>query len=81
MGTAFPPCPNSTDWKILYQAAILETNQSVIPRLVSEAERAILSRRQQLFGTFGTLEEKEALNDALDELHAFRTAGPEAKTA
>lgn len=74
MKTAFPRCPDHGDWKALYRAAILETNTNARPRLVSEAEKAVISRSRELFGTMGTLEEKEALEDALYALRAFRTA-------
>ena len=74
MNTAFPPCPDYAEWQTLYRAAILEKNNRVIPQKVSEAERAVLSRKRELFGTMGTLEEKEALEDALYALRAFRTA-------
>jgi hypothetical protein len=74
MDAAFSPCLEPEDWKTLYRAAILETNKNVIPHMVSEAEKAVISRRRQLFGTMGTLEEKEALEDALYALQAFRTA-------
>ena len=74
MDAAFSQYPQPGDWKTLYRAAILETNQNLIPHIVSEAEKAVLSRARQLFGTMGTLEEKEALEDALYALRAFRTA-------
>ena len=73
MNTAFPPCPDYRDWKTLYRAAILETNTSVIPKRVSEAEKAVLARGRELFHE-GTLEEREALEDALYALRAFRSA-------
>ena len=39
MTTAFPPCLNR--WKTLYTAAILETNQMLLPQRVSqETERS-----------------------------------------
>ena len=74
MKPAIPPCADHGDWKSLYRAAILETNTSAIPKLVSEAERAAISRKRELFGTMGTLEEKEALEDALYALCAYRSA-------
>ena len=74
MKTAFPRCPDDGDWKALYQAAILEPNTHARPRLVSEAEKAVISRSRELFGTMGTLEEKDELEDALYALRAFRTA-------
>ena len=74
METAFPPSPDHGNWKALYRVAILETNKRVIPHRVSQAERAILARCRELFYTAGTLEEQEALEDALYALRAFRSA-------
>jgi predicted RNA methylase len=73
MTTAFPPCPNRS-WRTLYRAAILETNNRVLPQRVSEAEEAVRARGREIFYGDGTPEEKEALEDALYALHAFRTA-------
>ena len=73
MNSVFPPCPNRRDWKTLYRAAIFEKNNSVIPERVSEAEMAVLARGRELFNE-GTLEEREALEDALYALRAFRSA-------
>jgi hypothetical protein len=74
MTTAFPPCPSHRDWKALYRTAILERNNSVIPARLSEAETAVLARGRELFCGEGTLEEREALEDALYALRAFRSA-------
>ncbi|MBZ5723187.1 MAG: hypothetical protein LAO03_22855 [Acidobacteriia bacterium] len=74
MNTAFPPCPKHTDWKTLYRAAIFESNKSVVPQRVSEAEEAVLARGREIFYGHGTAEEQEALEDALYALRAFRTA-------
>jgi hypothetical protein len=73
MTTAFPPCPNR-NWRTLYRAAILETNKSVLPHRVSEAEEAVIARGREIFYSDGTPEEKEGLEDALYALRAFRTA-------
>jgi len=73
MKTAFPPCPDHTDWKILYRAAILETNKNTIPQKVSEAEQAVLTRRKELFCCVAS-KEKESLEDALYTLRAYRDA-------
>ena len=73
MNPAVPPC-NRTDWRTLYRAAILETNKSVLPQRVSEAEEAVLTRGREIFYDPATLEEKEALEDALYALRAFRTS-------
>jgi hypothetical protein len=72
MSTAFPPCLNQ--WKTLYTAAILETNKKLLPQRVSEAEEAARARGREIFYGDGTPEEKEALEDALYALRAFRTA-------
>jgi len=74
MNTAYPPDSKSQDWTILYTVAILETNKSVLPQRVSEAEAAVMARGQEVFYGDGTPEEKEALEDALYALRAFKTA-------
>ena len=74
MKPAFPPCPEPAEWKTLYRAAILENDQSAIPKKVSQAETAVLARGRELFNGEGTPEEREALEDALYALRAFRTA-------
>ena len=74
MNTAFPPCPQHKDWKTLYRAAILETNKSVVPQRVSEAEEAVIARGREIFYADGTSEEREALDDALYALRALKTA-------
>jgi len=77
MNPGLPPYPNRTDWRTLYRAAILETNKSVLPQRVSEAEEAVLTRGREIFydpAALDELEEKEALEDALYALHAFKTS-------
>ena len=71
--TAFPPCPNP-NWRTLYRAAILETNKNILPQRVSVAEEAVRARGREIFYGEGTADEKEALEDALYALRAFRTA-------
>lgn len=73
MITAVPSSKN-TDWKTLYRAAILETNKSVIPYRVSKAEQAVLAREREIFYGNSDTEEKDALEDALYALRAFKTA-------
>ena len=73
MTKAFPPCPYR-HWKTLYRAAVLESDRKVLPQLVSEAEQAVKARGRELFYADGTAEEKEALEDALYALRAFRSA-------
>ncbi len=71
---AFPLQPKHTDWKTLYRAAILETNKSVVPQRVLEAEEAVLARGREIFYGNSDLEEQEALEEALYALRAFKTA-------
>jgi len=63
-----------TDWQVLYRAAILEPDKSVLRQKVSEAEAAVRSRSRELFCGGGTSEEKELLADAMYTLRAYRTA-------
>jgi len=75
MKTTLPPLQNHTDWRPLYRAAILETDKTILPKLVSDAEKAVLARGREVFyGPCTSPEEKEALEDALYALRAFRTA-------
>ena len=74
MNTAFPPCLYRTEWRTLYRAAILETNKSMLPQRVSEAEEAVLERGREIFYDHGTPEEKGDLEDALYALRAYRSA-------
>lgn len=73
MITVFPS-PEHTDWKTLYRAAILETNKSMLPQRVSEAEEAVIERGREIFYDHGTPEEKDDLEDALYALRAYRSA-------
>ncbi len=81
MTKPFSPSPDHGDWKTLYEAAIFETNKSIIPHRVSRAEQAVLIRMRELFYAGGTLEEKELLEDALYALRAFRSACQHAQVA
>jgi hypothetical protein len=81
MKTVLSPPPNHADWRILYRAAILETNKGVLPKRVSEAEKAVLAREREVFYGHASVEEKEALEDALYALRAFRTAWQHSEAA
>ena len=72
--TTQPFTCSRNEWKELYRAAILERNKSIVPQRVAEAEDAVLARGRELFYGNGTLEEKEALEDALYALRAFKAA-------
>jgi hypothetical protein len=79
MPTAFPQHPDR--WKTLYRAAILETNRGLLSQRVSEAEAAVRARSRQISYGDEALEEKEALEDALYTLSAFRTAWQRSEAA
>ena len=66
--------PKHIDWKILYQAAILESNQNAVSQRVLEAEQAVIARGRELFYGSSDPEEAEELEDALYALRAFKTA-------
>ena len=74
MDTTFVPRTARADWRALYKAAILETRRTDVARRVSEAETAVLARGREAFYSGASLEEKEALEDALYILRAYRTA-------
>jgi hypothetical protein len=68
----FPP--KRTEWKVLYRAAILESNKSLIAQRLAEAEEAVLARGRELFYSTSDPLESESLEDALYALRALRTA-------
>ena len=63
-------------WRYLYRAAIFETNKHLMPMRISEAEMTIVDRIHELSLNTGLdVElEREALDDALYALGAWRTA-------
>jgi hypothetical protein len=68
-GQARPP-----SWQILYVSALMEGDREKVPVLIVEAERAIVARARELFGTQGdNVEEQESLDDALYALHALKS--------
>ncbi|MFZ0734224.1 MAG: hypothetical protein WAM79_18030 [Candidatus Sulfotelmatobacter sp.] len=63
----------STGWRILYQAALFETDREKVPERIAEAERAILARVKELFfDTTDHIEEDLVLDDALYAMRALR---------
>lgn len=69
-----PPSSQTKTWKDLYVAALLEGNESRIPRLIADAELAIVGRARELFGLAGDhIQEEEALDDAMYALHALKS--------
>ena len=71
-GTALPP--KHPDWRVLYRAAILETDSNIVRQRVSVAEEAVIARGREIFYGNGDSEEEEELEDALYALRAFKTA-------
>ena len=60
-------------WHSLYRAALFETDRNKVPRLIEEAEKAILSRIKELFvSSADHIEEDVVLDDALYALRALR---------
>jgi hypothetical protein len=72
-----PPPSHDSNWKILYRAAIFETNRNTIPKRLSAAEQAVLARGRELFQQTGDLqefEEREEVDIALYCLRAYKNA-------
>jgi putative transposase len=59
----------------------LETDKSVLPQRVSEAEEAVIRRSREIFYDHGTPEEKDGLEDAPYALRAFRSAWQHSEAA
>jgi hypothetical protein len=65
------PQGNLQTWRELYTAALFETDTNRIPERIAAAERAIVARARELFAaTSDTIEEDQALDDALYALGA-----------
>jgi hypothetical protein len=61
------------NWKELYIAALFESDKTIIPEKISEAQRAIRLRRRQLLEEPGCdAQERQALDNALFSLQALR---------
>jgi hypothetical protein len=74
MSTAPMPRLQPEQWRDLYVAALLEGDVNRLPRLIDEAERAIVTRARELFATAGDhIQEEESMDDALYALHALKS--------
>jgi len=61
------------NWRDLYVAALFETNTDQIPTRIADAEKAIVARARELFSAGSdTIEEDQALDDALYALRALQ---------
>ena len=62
-------------WRDLYTAVLFETDTMRIPQRISDAEKAIVARARELFSAGAdTIDEDEALDDALYALRAFQNS-------
>jgi hypothetical protein len=67
------PSPILQSWRELYAAALFETDRNRIPLRIADAEKAIITRARELFSAAGdTIEEDQALDDALYALKALQ---------
>ncbi len=61
-------------WRELYTAALFETDKNRIPKRIADAEKAIVARARELFAAGSdTIEEDQALDDALYALRALQS--------
>jgi hypothetical protein len=67
--TAQSPCSN---WRELYQAALLETDRGRMSQRIAVAEQALVTRGRELFFA-GAVDptERRAVEHALNALHAL----------
>jgi hypothetical protein len=73
--TVYPSPTRVAAWHKLYQAALFETDERKMPVRIAEAEQAIVQRTKELFdSTADSIEEDEALEDALYGLQALQNS-------
>jgi hypothetical protein len=66
--------PSVSSWRELYKAALFETNRDKLPQRIVDAEKAIVARARELFASAtDTIEEDQALDDALYALRALQS--------
>jgi hypothetical protein len=60
-------------WRELYLAALFEDDRKLVPTRIANAEKAIVARARELFSAGNdTIEEDQALDDALYALRALQ---------
>jgi hypothetical protein len=65
---------SSRSWRHLYTAALFETENDRIPARITAAEKAIVIRARELFADGAdTIEEDQALDDAMYALRALQS--------
>lgn len=76
---------NALLWRELYLAALFEPDRTQLQVRIAQAEEALVERARQLFQASGdSIEEAEAIDDAMYALHALRNtyfAGKSAVTS
>jgi hypothetical protein len=66
--------PSLSSWRQLYKTALFETNREKLPERIADAEKAIVARARELFASNAdTIEEDQALDDALYALRALQS--------
>jgi hypothetical protein len=66
--------PMSRGWRELYTAALFETDNNRLAGRIADAEKAIVARARELFAAGAdTIEEDQALDDALYALKALQS--------
>ena len=66
--------PVSQSWRQLYTAALFETDNNRLAGRIADAEKAIVARARELFSAGSdTIEEDQALDDALYALKALQS--------
>lgn len=64
----------SQSWRQLYTAALFETDNNRLAGRIADAEKAIVGRARELFSAGSdTIEEDQALDDALYALRALQS--------
>lgn len=72
-GASIPTLTKIDQWHELYKAALFETDKKRIPARIADAEQAIVARARELFfSSTDTIEEDQALDDALYALRALQ---------
>jgi hypothetical protein len=64
---------DSRTWRELYKAALFEVDKTKLPERIAQAEKAIALKARELFYVAGdSIEEGQALDDAVYALRALR---------
>jgi hypothetical protein len=66
---------NGTEWKEFYQAALLEDDESKLPKRIAEAKEALRAREDVLFQAGDGHQEQRAIENALYFLRILGNMG------